>query len=233
LPQSSGLKIKNRRITSSILEVFFELLYSQFAWGYDLVSQVVSLGLWKSWIFSTLPFLHGNKILEIGHGPGHLQIAISKLNSDVYGLDSSIYMGRLAKKNLIKSGFSRKLVQANSQFIPFLDESFDQIVSTFPSDFIYNDFTLQELFRVLRQEGELIVLPVAWITEVKCYYRLADWLFKVAGQSPMIDDTWLIPFEKNGFTAEILVVRSVSSELALIIAKKAAIKSSVPYKIQD
>jgi len=224
LPQSSGLKIKNRRITSSILEVFFELLYSQFAWGYDLVSQVVSLGLWKSWIFSTLPFLHGNKILEIGHGPGHLQIAISKQNIDVYGLDSSMYMGRLANKNLINSGFSRKLVQAYSQFIPFPDESFDKIVSTFPSDFIYHDFTLQELFRVLRQDGELVVLPVAWITDVKCYYRLAGWLFKVTGQSPLVDDTWLIPFEKNGFTAEILVVRLFSSELALIIAKKTSNK---------
>ena len=219
------MNFRNQRIENSILRIFFELLYNQFAWGYDFISQLVSSGLWKSWILTTLPYLHGKRILEIGHGPGHLQIAISKQNSDVYGLDSSKNMGRLAKRKLVKSGYSMKLVQAYTQFIPFPDESFDQIVSTFPSDYMYHDFTLQEVFRVLRWDGELIILPVAWITEVKCYCRLTDWMFKATGQNPRADDTWLIPFEKNGFSAEILIIRLSTSEQAIIIAKKLPINN--------
>jgi ubiquinone/menaquinone biosynthesis C-methylase UbiE len=44
-----------------------------FAWSYDLVAAVVSLGQWNHWVGSVLPYLPGVNILEIGHGPGHLQ----------------------------------------------------------------------------------------------------------------------------------------------------------------
>src|SRR5689334_21291852 len=57
----------------ALLHIFFYLLYHPFAAAYDLVASTVSLGRWKDWILSVIPFLEGNQILEIGHGPGHLQ----------------------------------------------------------------------------------------------------------------------------------------------------------------
>ncbi|NMC80811.1 MAG: hypothetical protein GYA59_15725, partial [Chloroflexi bacterium] len=39
------------------LKVFFDLLYHSFAWTYDGVAAVVSLGRWKGWVYSVIPFL--------------------------------------------------------------------------------------------------------------------------------------------------------------------------------
>ena len=56
-----------------LLRFFFYLLYHSFAFAYDLVAASVSLGRWKDWVLSVVPFIEGNRVLEIGHGPGHLQ----------------------------------------------------------------------------------------------------------------------------------------------------------------
>ena len=60
----------------TFMRFVFYLLYHPFAFAYDLVAAAVSLGRWKKWVLSVVPFLEGNQILEIGHGPGHLQSAL-------------------------------------------------------------------------------------------------------------------------------------------------------------
>ena len=54
------------------MRFFFHLLYHPFAFTYDLVAATVSFGDWKNWVYSILPFINGTRILELGHGPGHL-----------------------------------------------------------------------------------------------------------------------------------------------------------------
>jgi len=84
----------------TLLRFFFRLLYHQFAFTYDLVAATVSLGRWKDWVLSVLPFIQGTRVLEIGHGPGHLQRALLEQNLLAVGIDESSQMGRLAKRNL-------------------------------------------------------------------------------------------------------------------------------------
>ena len=55
------------------MRLFYNLLYHPFAFTYDLVAWFVSFGKWKDWVFSVVPHLKGTLILELGHGPGHLQ----------------------------------------------------------------------------------------------------------------------------------------------------------------
>jgi ubiquinone/menaquinone biosynthesis C-methylase UbiE len=62
-------------IIQRFMRVFFHLLYHPFAFTYDLVAAVVSFGHWKDWGMTVLPFIEGTRILELGHGPGHLQRA--------------------------------------------------------------------------------------------------------------------------------------------------------------
>ena len=64
------------------MRVFFHLLYHPFAFTYDLVAAVVSFGQWKNWGQSILPFIDGTRILELGHGPGHLQRFLLDLKLD-------------------------------------------------------------------------------------------------------------------------------------------------------
>ncbi|HEX9029072.1 MAG TPA: methyltransferase domain-containing protein [Anaerolineales bacterium] len=172
------------RLLIPFLRFFFKLLYHQFAWTYDWVAAIVSLGQWKSWVLSALPYLHGPRILEIGHGPGHLQVALRQRGFQPFGLDESRWMSRLAYLRLSRSGFIPVLVNGYAQFMCFPNASFDQVVATFPSDYIYDSHTLAEIRRVLTPGGELLVLPLAWLTSPLLLHRLAARLFIVTGESP-------------------------------------------------
>src|SRR5919197_2009265 len=96
----------------TILRFFFRLLYHQFAFTYDLVAATVSLNRWKDWVISVIPFIQGNRILEIGHGPGHLQRILLNRSLVTVGIDESSQMGRLAKHNLMRRTTSRNTSQA-------------------------------------------------------------------------------------------------------------------------
>lgn len=48
---------------------------------------------------SVVPFIEGDRILEIGHGPGHLQRILLLRGLFAVGIDESAQMGRLAKRN--------------------------------------------------------------------------------------------------------------------------------------
>ena len=81
------------RLVLFLLRSFFFVLYHQFAWTYDLVAATVSLGRWKDWVRSALPYLSG-RVLEIGFGPGYLQLSLFELGIPAFGLDESRQMAR-------------------------------------------------------------------------------------------------------------------------------------------
>jgi ubiquinone/menaquinone biosynthesis C-methylase UbiE len=88
----------------SFMRAFFHLLYHPFAFTYDIVAAVVSFGQWKNWGRSILPFISGTRILELGHGPAHLQRFLLTLkersgrdrNLTLFAIDESAQMGRIA-----------------------------------------------------------------------------------------------------------------------------------------
>ena len=92
----------------NLLRFFFHLLYHPFAFTYDWVAAIVSVGRWKDWVLSVIPFIEGTRILELGHGPGHLQRVLLSRDLVAVGLDESAAMGRLAQRNL-RRFFSTKI----------------------------------------------------------------------------------------------------------------------------
>src|ERR1044071_1050250 len=86
----------------TFMRFVFHLLYHPFAFAYDLVAATVSLGKWKDWVLCVVPFIEGTRVLEIGHGPGHLQRALLSRGFVAAGIDESAEMGRLAKRNLTR-----------------------------------------------------------------------------------------------------------------------------------
>lgn len=91
------------KLLSIILRIFFRLLYQPFAWSYDLVAFIVSLGMWKEWIYTVLPYISGINILELGHGPGHLLKSLSYSPGIIIGLDNSRQMSHIAYRLLKKN----------------------------------------------------------------------------------------------------------------------------------
>ncbi len=228
----------------ALLRFFFYLLYHPFAFTYDLVAATVSLGRWKDWVLSVVPFIQGNRILEIGHGPGHLQRVLLSRSLFAVGLDESAPMGRLAKRNLRRFFNSKtsdtnfrsantsqvaytqtNLIRGLGGHLPFCDDSFDSVVATFPSEYITEEETLSEVKRCLISGGRFIVLPVAMLIGRGILDRLMASIFQVTHQVP--EDPFDIfskrfgrPFLEAGFNVEVRQVEVKSSLLLIVVATK-------------
>jgi ubiquinone/menaquinone biosynthesis C-methylase UbiE len=221
----------------TLLRFFFQLLYHQFAFTYDLVAATVSLGRWKDWVLSVLPFIQGTRVLEIGHGPGHLQRVLLEQNLLAVGIDESSQMGRLAKRNLRRFFHSNagepphfaytqiNLTRGISQDLPFAAESFDTLVSTFPSEYIFDPKTLAEALRVLAGNGRFIILPGATILGRGIMDRAMAFLFRITGETPpnlseILHERSKKPFAAAGFHVEVHELNIGSSMVFILVATK-------------
>lgn len=198
------------------MRFFYFLLYHPFAFTYDLVAWVVSFGKWNDWVLSIFPFIEGTRILELGHGPGHLQRFLLDRGLSPVALDESTQMGRLAKRRL---GGKHNLARGLAQSLPFPTDHFDTVVSTFPSEYIFEAETLAEVRRVITPAGRLVILPVAFPSN-----RFLKWLYKVTGETPEELDNALKErvqrvFEKAGFQMEAQVKETRESRLVILLAR--------------
>lgn len=199
----------------NFMRVFFRLLYHPFAFTYDLVAATVSFGHWKDWIAEILPFIKGARILELGHGPGHLQRALHAHGFDSAALDESSQMGRLAKRRL---GSRHQLTRGVAQHLPFANNSFDTVVATFPTEYIFDARTLSEIRRCLSRSGRLVVMPAAYPRS-----RILRWLYKITGETPSaLGESLTIkikqPFTQAGFETEIQTIEVKSGILMIVVA---------------
>jgi len=132
-------------------------LYDEFAWTYDWVSWLVSLGHWWSWRTAALDYLIGPRVLEVGFGTGDLLIEMARQGWDVHGLELSLAMHRITARKMRRCGVWTPRARGLVQALPFPDGTFHPIVSTCPAEFILQSPTWQELGRVLAPGGRVIV----------------------------------------------------------------------------
>lgn len=206
-----------------LLQVFFDLLYHQLAWAYDAVAWLVSGGRWTKWIHTVLPYLRGTRLLEVGFGRGHLLQAAAESGLHLVGLDASWQMcvGLLSR---FGGQFSSGVVNGYAQYAPFPNQTFDQIICTFPAEFIADRRALAEFFRLLVPGGELLILPFAWITGRSLTDRLLAWLFRFTGEAPprhpQLETAFQTALTAIGFTVTFLYPAAPSSQVMLILATK-------------
>jgi ubiquinone/menaquinone biosynthesis C-methylase UbiE len=208
----------------------FHLLYNQMAWSYDLVSWVVSLGQWRAWQEAGVPFLNGDDVLELAHGPGHMLLRLQTAGFRVVGFDLSPYMGRMAQRRLRKAGAAVPLVRGKAQSLPFAGEVFDSILATFPAEFIVYPETLAALYRVLKSGGSLVIVPEARPTGQNPLRHFMEWLFAITGQRQAAIDKqgpsqlWMRTrrhFVEVGFEVTIEQVKLEKSIVTVVVARKA------------
>lgn len=206
-----------------LLRLVYRLLYYEMAWTYDWVSAFVSMGQWRAWQRAALPHLRGQKILEVAHGPGHLLLDLKALGFVPLGIDFSPVMGRLARQKLRAHSMEMiiPLARARVQNLPFPTETFDSLLSTFPTNFIVDPLAIQEFHRVLKNGGRLVCVPAARLTGLGLPDHFANWLFRVTGQA---SSEWYTPvlqkYQQAGFAARVELVELPRSGVTLIIAEK-------------
>jgi ubiquinone/menaquinone biosynthesis C-methylase UbiE len=151
-------------------KILFETLYKN-RYLYRLASTIPFAGHWHTWQRLVLPRLHGHDVLELGCGLGDLLADMLAAGYDCRAIEQSPAMVAAARDTLRKRkvGTSTHVIQGSAQSLPFPDATFDNVVSTFPSDYIYEIDTISEVKRVLRPGGRVIIieganlLPVGYI----------------------------------------------------------------------
>lgn len=100
----------------------------------------------------------GSIVLDVGVGTGReLEQILSSVN-EVHGIDFSKFMLQEARKNVGQNKKVR-LVQADAENIPYLNNTFDHVISTWNtfSNFENPDKALSEMLRVVKPVGEVIL----------------------------------------------------------------------------
>lgn len=201
------------------MRFFFHHFYHALAWTYDLVAAIVSLGRWRAWGRAALPFASGGRVLELGFGPGHLQVEMARAGWQAFGLDESPQMIAQARRNLRREGAPMRLTRGVTQSLPFPPDSFDSVISTFPSEYITDPRTLAEARRVLKPGGRLVIVPVAWMGGQSLPERLMHWLFRVTGQGGEGLEERLVSFlAEHGFEAVCMRVPVRNSTVLVVSA---------------
>jgi len=202
------------RIGHALLNFVFNRLYAEMAWSYDSVSWLVSGGRWREWQGETLPFLRGRDVLEIGVGPGHLLAELPARGFHAVGLDRSPAMLRRARQR-------GTVVGGDARALPFVEDSFDSLLLTFPSGYIYGVAFWSEVSRVLRPGGVVVILEGA-SSQTRIWpgllEKLTAWLSGTAGSRLAGETAVTLPV--SGFRARRVVQKGPHGEIVLLLAEK-------------
>jgi ubiquinone/menaquinone biosynthesis C-methylase UbiE len=202
--------MRMQKVWQRLVRFGFRLLYQEMAWSYDAVSWAVSLGQWRQWQESALAFLPppatAPRILEIGHGPGHMLLALVERGYYPLGLDLSIQMGQMARR---RTNGRIPLLRAGVTAIPLANDSIHAVLATFPTDYIVDPQTIAEVKRVLRENGRYIILPQAQLTGRGPIHRLIELAFRITGQRQLFS-------EQYSGESEELEVKSEDQALGLL-----------------
>ena len=143
-------------------KLLFETLYKN-KYLYRFASSVPFAGQWRVWQRLVLSRIYGHDVLELGCGLGDLLVDMSEAGYLCLAVEQSPQMVRATRDTLQRRKLDKEvtIVQGSAQHLPFSNASFDTVVSTFPSEYIYDPDTIAEVERVLRPGGRLIVIEGA------------------------------------------------------------------------
>ena len=159
-----------------------DLLYGHFAFAYDFIAFLVSMGDWYSWTYQIIDYLEINdSILEVGIGTGKLIKHMNGRGYSVIGCDRSKQMIKLTNS---KSHLNNlKIVRADNKFLPFASTKFSKIISTFPSKYIFDPAFQNEVMRCLSSNGELIILYCVIFSSKNIINKLFRFIYQLSGMT--------------------------------------------------
>jgi demethylmenaquinone methyltransferase/2-methoxy-6-polyprenyl-1,4-benzoquinol methylase len=136
--------------------------------NYDFLNRIITLGIdirWRKRVVKLLKKEHPKSILDIATGTGDLVIELANLDVDkIVGLDISPGMLEIGRKK-VKTKKLEGLIEmqlGDSEALAFNNDSFDGVTIAFGvRNFENLELGLQEIFRVLKPKGTLVILETA------------------------------------------------------------------------
>lgn len=135
---------------------------------YDNLNRVISFGIdikWRNRVVEIIRNTNPKSILDIATGTGDLAINLTKTSAKkIVGLDISDGMLAVGRKKIKKLQLNNRieLVLADSEELPFKDNSFDAITVAFGvRNFENLEKGLSEIYRVLKPGGTFVVLETS------------------------------------------------------------------------
>lgn len=110
-------------------------------------------------VIETMEIEPGQRVLDVGVGTG-LSLPVYPADCQVVGIDLSREMLTKAQEKVEEQGLSHVgLLEMDAQRLSFADSSFDHVVATFVISVVPDPVkTIQEMKRVLKPEGSLVIV---------------------------------------------------------------------------
>lgn len=149
-------------------------VFDSVADNYDLMNDVMSFGihrLWKRHTIELSGIRPSNAVLDLAGGTGDLTKAFAKRvgkTGKVVLADINENMVRVGRDRLINEGIIGNVEYAitNAEALTFPDNTFDLVTMAFGLRNVTNkDKALEEIYRVLKPGGQLMVLEFSKVTQ--------------------------------------------------------------------
>jgi demethylmenaquinone methyltransferase/2-methoxy-6-polyprenyl-1,4-benzoquinol methylase len=160
-------------------------VFDSVASKYDLMNDLMSMGLhraWKAYTVMVADVREGHQVLDIAGGTGDLALAFSKkvgASGQVVHTDINEAMLRTGRDRLLDAGVALPTLVCDAEKLPFPDDHFDRVSVAFGlRNMTHKDVALTEMNRVLKPGGKLLVLEFSKVA--KPLEKIYDWYsFKV------------------------------------------------------
>ena len=159
-----------KKVTPTKKTVLVEQVFSSVATHYDLMNDLMSLGMHRIWknifvsdIYAAMDSsAKKTEILDLAGGTADIAIRLySKSRANITVCDINENMLEYGKAKVVNTGILSGInfVLGNAEKLPFKDKSFDCVVISFGiRNFTKIDTALSEIFRVLKPGGQFFCL---------------------------------------------------------------------------
>jgi demethylmenaquinone methyltransferase/2-methoxy-6-polyprenyl-1,4-benzoquinol methylase len=141
------------------------LMFDNISPKYDLLNHLLSLGIdiqWRKKAINLLKSSNPKTILDVATGTGDFAIQSLSLNPEkIVGVDISEGMLEIGKEKVKKKNLGHiiTLEKGDSENLQFQDNNFDAVIVAFGvRNFENMEIGLENMFRVLKKDGKVIIL---------------------------------------------------------------------------